>query len=939
VTDTNYSQQQSECAESARLYLDGQLLETSAVATWRARERTRPPRSLWSVPGKASRKIIFTVNGRDEGLHDAFVEARTITYKIVDGERTCEGQCHVTHMSKSGTTEEALLEGEPAEWTKAGGITGKLDERASLTLSGSREDMAKLRDAVWHCIEHKLRILDVGPVLGARVLTLHRMTSDDWPQAQAEGTFWICAREAGLRVLRGALDDVVRAVDRGVEHPKWQWVLPQGQEINGCGVLRIDVRAEKQDQVQPAQHQVWRAKIGTATVMSTPGEQVIFDRPGWVFSKADVVKHWECIGVALEDGRHVLVDETWEYAIRARPGEREGVSSAVLGEVTSDECFTIGTSGRLSFESVRAEPDRWRKVEPNTLVVRDGSGKTRPASYTPGQVVETSDGQLRCVASGSSQDRPAFWEERGNVEVCPACGTVREGTAGAGLAHMERCTAYRQYVASRKTAAKHIAAELVEKPRTMLADPDGSLRLDAPAPSAAFDFRTLSTELEPEGMLVAQLRSVAGVMHVAWQVVATDETTTPAQFNQIMAHSRGEPALARINAFRVGKAGTAGLLRCIVNHGLNDRGEVDPRLTFVAKWWVPTEQGLEVFTSMVFTSCEQEHLANVRHPTTGEHANWAARAFQMPDPSAPIEFAGPTVHGIEQTAAKALGVPVLCVRRGHGEVALYVSGGVEIMAKCFRLTRSLMDHMPAVSFVVAASQMPAFCALLAAAAEALWWQTVVDMGAVLVAILQSELWVTREVEHLLAEDAAEHPFPAWLIEVRRRTILAMLEGAPPFPPRDMLTVDHVAECLDGLHEHEARRGSGRWMSREAVLWYADADGIPPLVQTYEDMRSEARGDTLTGAEYAILGRYDERMKRRKALRALSGEQSLAEAFGKVEYVWVETNEDTDSVNGGDMVLSAGDPQRDTFQRFDTDTACSAVVGALLIARGLHGGNR
>jgi hypothetical protein len=52
-----------------------------------------------------------------------------------------------------------------------------------------------------------------------------------------------------------------------------------------------------------------------------------------------------------------------------------------------------------------------------------------------------------------------LWHRHGSIDVCNACGFVREGTASAAIAHRERCSAVIVYQSMRFAMATAVLAE------------------------------------------------------------------------------------------------------------------------------------------------------------------------------------------------------------------------------------------------------------------------------------------------------------------------------------------------------------------------------------------------------------------------------------------------------------------------------------------------
>lgn len=88
----------------------------------------------------------------------------------------------------------------------------------------------------------------------------------------------------------------------------------------------------------------------------------------------------------------------------------------------------------------------------------------------------------------------------------------------------------------------------------------------------------------------ATLDSTDGVRSVSWSVIGTDETSAVADYTLVTSGSIGQTV-----TWTAGAAGTAGILRCEINGGLNPQTQqADPATRATAKWYVPTTGGNEV---------------------------------------------------------------------------------------------------------------------------------------------------------------------------------------------------------------------------------------------------------------------------------------------------------------------------------------------------------
>lgn len=106
--------------------------------------------------------------------------------------------------------------------------------------------------------------------------------------------------------------------------------------------------------------------------------------------------------------------------------------------------------------------------------------------------------------------------------------------------------------------------------------------------SAAFTFSGCTSlakkTASASASISATLDSLSGVSTVTWSVYSTDETTTPGDYTLVTSGPKGSTV-----TFTTGAAGTAGLLQCVVNGGLNPQtGAAEAAYTKRAKWCVLT---------------------------------------------------------------------------------------------------------------------------------------------------------------------------------------------------------------------------------------------------------------------------------------------------------------------------------------------------------------
>lgn len=134
------------------------------------------------------------------------------------------------------------------------------------------------------------------------------------------------------------------------------------------------------------------------------------------------------------------------------------------------------------------------------------------------------------------------------------------------------------------------------------------------------------------GLVTATLDDTSGVTYVEWAIIGTDETTAPG--NYTLSVTSGSVPGSQTTTFNAGAAGTAGILRARINHGVNSitgnaasEGEHDVTIA-TAKWYVPAAvSGLEVFVD------GEVNESDAVHGQTGE-LNQAIRLAGGVGPSA-----------------------------------------------------------------------------------------------------------------------------------------------------------------------------------------------------------------------------------------------------------------------------------------------------------------
>jgi len=114
--------------------------------------------------------------------------------------------------------------------------------------------------------------------------------------------------------------------------------------------------------------------------------------------------------------------------------------------------------------------------------------------------------------------------------------------------------------------------------------------------SAAFTFDGAAGSLlklsttTASATVTATIDSLDGVSTIAWSVASTDESMAPGDYTLTTSGPKGSTV-----EFTSDAAGTAGILQCRINGGINPQtGAAEAAYTKRAKWYVPTAGGLEV---------------------------------------------------------------------------------------------------------------------------------------------------------------------------------------------------------------------------------------------------------------------------------------------------------------------------------------------------------
>jgi hypothetical protein len=109
-----------------------------------------------------------------------------------------------------------------------------------------------------------------------------------------------------------------------------------------------------------------------------------------------------------------------------------------------------------------------------------------------------------------------------------------------------------------------------------------------PSPAFTFTGNVNKYQATASGSVVATLTSLTGVSSVSWSIVGTDESSGSYSITT-------SGTLGSVATIVAGAAGTAAILKCTINGGVNALGQLDTSYSTTRKWWVPaTGTGLEV---------------------------------------------------------------------------------------------------------------------------------------------------------------------------------------------------------------------------------------------------------------------------------------------------------------------------------------------------------
>jgi hypothetical protein len=167
-----------------------------------------------------------------------------------------------------------------------------------------------------------------------------------------------------------------------------------------------------------------------------------------------------------------------------------------------------------------------------------------------------------------------------------------------------------------------------------------------PSPAFTFTGNVNKYQATAGGSVVATLTSLTGVSSVSWSIVGTDETSG----TYTIATSGTLGSVATITA---GAAGTAAILRCTINGGINGLGQLDTSYSTTRKWWVPaTGTGLEV--ACVGENAESSAAFGWTGIVNSAVRNVASGGLSAVTASAPITSSGGASPNIAITAASSV---------------------------------------------------------------------------------------------------------------------------------------------------------------------------------------------------------------------------------------------------------------------------------------------
>ena len=167
-----------------------------------------------------------------------------------------------------------------------------------------------------------------------------------------------------------------------------------------------------------------------------------------------------------------------------------------------------------------------------------------------------------------------------------------------------------------------------------------------PSPAFTFTGNVDKYQATASGSVVATLTSLTGVSSVAWSIVGTDESS-----GSYTITTSG--TLGSVATIVAGAAGTAAILKCTINGGINALGQLDTSYSTTRKWWVPaTGTGLEV--ACVGENTESSAAFGWTGIVNSAVRNVASGGVSGVTASAPITSSGGATPNIAITAATSV---------------------------------------------------------------------------------------------------------------------------------------------------------------------------------------------------------------------------------------------------------------------------------------------
>lgn len=167
-----------------------------------------------------------------------------------------------------------------------------------------------------------------------------------------------------------------------------------------------------------------------------------------------------------------------------------------------------------------------------------------------------------------------------------------------------------------------------------------------PSPAFTFTGSVNKYQATASGSVVATLTSLTGVSSVSWSIVGTDESSGSYSIST-------SGTLGSVATIVAGAAGTAAILKCTINGGINALGQLDTSYSTTRKWWVPaTGTGLEV--ACVGENTESSAAFGWTGIVNSAVRNVASGGVSGVTASAPITSSGGATPDIAITAATSV---------------------------------------------------------------------------------------------------------------------------------------------------------------------------------------------------------------------------------------------------------------------------------------------